>query len=117
MNILIIGANGGIGQKTVETALAAGHRVTAMVRNPANLSIVHPELVIVKGDIRQLETFEAFLDGQDAIISAIGEKNREPTTLYSEGNQNLLQAMEKRGLKRAFFISAAAIEISPVQPF
>ncbi|HZY35810.1 MAG TPA: SDR family oxidoreductase [Mucilaginibacter sp.] len=117
MNILIIGANGGIGKKTVETALAAGHRVTAMVRNPASLSIVHPELKIVKGDIRQPETFEGFLDGQDVVISAIGEKNREPTTLYSEGNRNLLQAMEKKGLKRAFFISASAIEISPVQPF
>jgi putative NADH-flavin reductase len=41
----------------------------------------------------------------------------KPTTLYSDGNRNLLKAMKKRGAKRAFFISASAIEISPVQPF
>jgi putative NADH-flavin reductase len=40
----------------------------------------------------------------------------EPTTLYSDGNRNLLKAMKKRGVNRAFFISASAIEISPIQP-
>jgi putative NADH-flavin reductase len=102
MNILIIGANGGIGKKTVETALAAGHLITAMVRNPASLSIVHPELKIVQGDIRQPETFEKYLDGQDAIISAIGEKNREPTTLYSEGNRKFTAGDGEKGFKKGF---------------
>ena len=32
-SILIIGANGGIGRQTVEKALAAGFRVTAIVRD------------------------------------------------------------------------------------
>jgi len=41
----------------------------------------------------------------------------KPTTLYSAGNANLLAAMKKMGAGRAFFISACAIEISPVQPF
>ena len=41
----------------------------------------------------------------------------EPTTLYSDGNRLLLIAMKKKEIKRAFFISASAIEISPIQPF
>jgi putative NADH-flavin reductase len=117
LNILVVGANGGIGRQTVEIALEAGHHVTALVRNPANLVITHTYLEIVTGDIRRLETFEGHLDNKDAVISAIGGKMNEPTTLYSEGNRNLLKAMKKRGVKRAFFISASAIEISPVQPF
>jgi len=117
MNILVFGANGGIGRKAVETALADGHHVTAMVRNPASLEIVHPDLKIIQGDILRPETFDSTLNGQDAIISAIGENSRNPTTLYSEGALNLVNAMMKKGLKRAFFISASAIEISPVQPF
>jgi len=55
------------------------------------------------------------------LISAIGVSGGfgadKPTTLYSRGNANLLQAMSKKGVKRAFFISASAIEISPVLPF
>ncbi|QEC80361.1 hypothetical protein FSB76_01255 [Mucilaginibacter ginsenosidivorax] len=44
-------ANGGIGRQAVEQALAAGHKVTALVRDPAKLSLVHPNLKIVQGDI------------------------------------------------------------------
>jgi len=117
LNILVIGANGGIGKEAVKLALEAGHRVTALVRKRANISITHNNLQVVQGDIRQPETFEDYLDGKDAVISAIGENMDKPTTLYSEGNDNLLKVMKKKGVTRAFFISASAIEISPVQPF
>jgi putative NADH-flavin reductase len=121
MNLLVIGANGGIGRQVVEQALHNGHKVTAVVRNPDNLKLVHPSLNIVKGDIMQPETFEDYLKDQDAVISAIGVRGGvmadKPTTLYSEGSANILQAMQKAGIKRVFFISASAVEISPALPF
>jgi putative NADH-flavin reductase len=116
LNVLVVGANGGIGRQTVDIALGAGHQVTALVRNPTNLVITHNHLEIVAGDIQLPDTFERYLENKDAVISAIGGKMNKPTTLYSEGNRNLLKAMKKRGVKRAFFISASAIEISPLQP-
>ncbi|MGN8069367.1 NAD(P)-dependent oxidoreductase [Mucilaginibacter sp. 22184] len=118
--LLIIGANGGIGRQCVELALDAGHRVTALVRNRANLPLKHPNLEVVQGDLLKPGTFEKYLIDKDAVVSAIGVKGGmfgdKPTTLYSEGNANLLHAMENVGVKRAFFISASAIEISPVIP-
>lgn len=121
MNILIIGANGGIGRKAVEIALQAGHQVTAILRNPANLTLTHPNLLLVKGNILQPANFEYYLENQDAVISAIGVKGGfgadKPTTLYSRGNANLLQAMKRAGVTRVYFISASAVEISPVLPF
>lgn len=118
LDILVIGANGGIGKQTVEIALQAGHNVTALVRNPAKLTITHPNLQIVKGDVTHPETFEDYLEGKDAVISALGTNTiNKPTILYSEGNKNLLKAMKKRGTQRAFFISASALEISPLLPF
>ena len=120
MNILIIGANGGIGRKTVEIALAEGFRVTAVLRDPSRLPLEHPNLEKVKGDILQAEGFKDRLKDQDAVISAIGVKgglmHDEPTTLYSQGNFRLLEAMKRVGVKRVFFISASAVEISPVLP-
>jgi putative NADH-flavin reductase len=119
--LLIIGANGGIGRQCVELALKAGHHVTALLRNPVKLDLNHPNLELVKGDITQPETFEDHLENKDAVISAIGVSGGfgadKPTTLYSGGNATLLQAMNKKKVKRAFFISASAIEISPVLPF
>jgi len=109
MNILVVGANGGIGRQAVEQALTAGHKTTAMVRNPASLTITHPLLQIVQGDVMQPQTFERYMDRQDAVISALGVKggpfNDKPTTLYSEGNARLIEVMKKKGVKRAFFIS------------
>lgn len=119
-NILIIGANGGIGRQTVELALKAGHHVTAILRNPVRLSIDHPDLDKVKGDIMIPETYEKYLDTHDVVISAIGVSGGllgdKPTTLYSRGNANLLEVMKKKGTKRVFFISASAIEVSPLLP-
>jgi len=118
LNILVIGANGGIGKQAVEIALQAGHKVIALLRNPAKLAITHPNLQIIKGDVMSPETFEDYLEGKDAVISALGTNTiRKPTILYSEGNKNLLKAMKKKGVRRAFFILASAIEISPVLPF
>jgi len=118
LDILVIGANGGIGKQTVEIALQAGHNVTALVRNRAKLAMTHANLQIVKGDVMHPETFEDYLEGKDAIISALGTNTiNKPTILYSEGNKNLLKAMKKKGTQRAFFISASALEISPVLPF
>jgi putative NADH-flavin reductase len=118
LNILIIGANGGTGKQAVEIALNAGHRVTAVLRNPANLPLVRANLEIVKGDVMHPETFEKYLENKDAIISALGVKEAsKPTTLYSQGNKNLLAAMKKMGVRRVFFISASALDISPVLPF
>jgi putative NADH-flavin reductase len=118
--LLIVGANGGIGRQCIEQALNAGFLVTALVRNPANLRLIHRDLEVVQGDLLQPGTIEKYLAGKDAVVSAIGVKGGmfgdKPTNLYSEGNANLLQAMEDAGVKRGFFISASAIEISPVIP-
>jgi len=119
--LLIIGANGGVGRQCVEIALEAGHHVKALVRNPANLPITHHNLQIVKGDITQPGTLLPYLRDTDAVISAIGVKGGfggdRPTTLYSQGAKNILQEMKATGAQRVFFISASAIEISPVIPF
>lgn len=119
--ILIIGSNGGIGRQCVEQALQAGHNVTALVRNPVNLTLAHPKLSVVKGDITLPGSYEKYFSEQDVVISALGVKGGllgdKPTTLYSQGAVNILQAMQKYDVKRAFFISASAVEISPVLPF
>jgi len=120
-NILVIGAGGGIGRQTVETALASGFHVTAVLRDPSRLSLKHPNLEIVKGDILEPAGFQPYLQGKDAVISAIGVKgglaHDAPTTLYSRGNFRLLEAMQQEGATRVFFISASAVEISPMLPF
>lgn len=119
-DLLVIGANGGIGRQAVEAGLKAGYRVIAVLRNPAKLPLTHSNLVVVKGDVLQPATFEEFLSDKVVVVSAIGVSGGltgdKPTTLYSQGSLLLLQAMKRRGARRVFFISASAVEISPELP-
>lgn len=114
--ILVIGANGGIGRQCVEVSLAAGCRVTALLRTPANLPLTHPNLTVVAGDVLQPVTLRQHLADKDAVISTIGSGgigHDKPTTLYSQGAATLLAELAKTNTRRVFFISSIAIEIDP----
>jgi len=113
LNIVVLGANGGIGNHVVLQALNAGHKVTAILRTPSNFEISHTNLQIVKGDVMQPNILERHLENKDAVISAIGKNSLKKTTLYSQGNSNLIEAMKRAGTDRAFFISASGLEVNP----
>jgi putative NADH-flavin reductase len=50
MKLSVLGAAGATGIPLVEQALAAGHRVTALVRSGKKLTITNPNLHVVEGD-------------------------------------------------------------------
>ena len=57
--ILLVGATGGTGRQLVAQALARGHVVTALVRNPARLQISHPQLKVLSGNVLDYASVEA----------------------------------------------------------
>ena len=82
-------------------ALAGGMQVTALVRNPARLTIEHPQLRVLQGDVLDAASVAAAMQGQQAVLSALGHKRFfRPTRILSEGTRNLLCAMEDQGVRR-----------------
>jgi len=110
MKIVIFGAAGGIGRPTVEQALEAGHWVTAVVRRPEALPIMHKHLTLFKGDAMDTAAVAKAVEGQDAVISTLGVHDNKPTTLYSQGVTNMLKAMQGTGVRRLMCISATGLE-------
>jgi len=110
MNIVIFGATGGTGRPLMEQALAAGHRVTVLVRTPGAIAAIaarHDErLRVVQGDVRRADEVAAVVAGQDAVLSALGPRGRGPTTLCTEAMANILAAMERHGVRRLVALSA-----------
>src|SRR5690348_17007631 len=98
MKLLVFGANGGVGRQVVEQSLQAGNTVRAVVRNPTRLSLNHPNLEIVRGDVLNLASIEKYFAGQDAVVSAIGENTLKQTTLYSVGVANIIKGMKAAGV-------------------
>jgi len=116
-NILVFGASGGTGLEVVEQALEAGHKVTAILRQPDKFPIRHEQLRIIKGDVLNPLSYEKTLFGMDVVISCLGTRNREATVVYSQGVTNIIQAMQKVDIDRIICLSAGAVEIAPNTSF
>lgn len=98
MKFLVIGATRGIGRCLVEQALDEGHNVTALVRDPGRLSASHDRLVVLKGDIRDTKAVYRAVENQQAVCIAIGiNPTRKPVYVFSEGTQNVIDAMAHSG--------------------
>ena len=100
MKLLIFGATGGVGRQVVEQAIEQGHTVTAFARNPANLEIQHPNLKFFQGDVMDLPAVKQAVQGQDAVVCALGSGQKLTGTVRSEGTRQIIQAMEQSGIRR-----------------
>ena len=80
MKLLIFGATGGTGRALVEQALAQGHSVTAFARDPAKVRTTHQNLTVSQGNMLDPSSVEAAVQGQDAVLSALG--TRPPVGLW-----------------------------------
>jgi putative NADH-flavin reductase len=84
-HLLVIGATRHTGKEVMQQALAAGHTVTALARDPARIDIQHERLRVVRGDVLDPATLGQAMAGCDAVVSTLGATSayRAPTTLYS----------------------------------
>lgn len=109
MKICVIGAAGGVGHHVVTEALAAGHQVRAVIRQ-STLSITHPNLEVMTGNVLDAASMRQAISGCDAVISTIGSVGRDTTTLYSTGTATILSALEQTGIRRLLVVSASGLE-------
>lgn len=99
MRVIIFGASGSIGKHLVDQALAAGHQVRAFSRNPATLRIDHPNLSLWPGDVFDLSSVAAAIEGCDGVLIALGS-SKLANKVRSVGTRNIVQAMQQHGVKR-----------------
>lgn len=72
MNIAVFGATGLTGGLVVERALAAGHRVTALVRSPERVRRAHAQLTVIGGSPTSAADVEACVRGAEVVIHCLG---------------------------------------------
>jgi putative NADH-flavin reductase len=74
VKLLVFGATGGTGRALLEQALEQGHVVTAFARDPAKVRSAHQNLTVAQGNMLDLNSVEAAVKGQDAVLSALGTR-------------------------------------------
>ncbi|MBV8197598.1 MAG: NAD(P)H-binding protein [Candidatus Eremiobacteraeota bacterium] len=109
MRLTIFGVTGGIGSSLVEQALAAGHTVDALVRNPNGLK-PRPALTVHSGDIlNESDVRKVIRDDTDAVLSAFAARASEKTAINQAGTANISRVMETARVRRFIGISASAM--------
>ncbi|MFC1403560.1 MULTISPECIES: NAD(P)-dependent oxidoreductase [Streptacidiphilus] len=107
MQLTVLGATGPTGQQVVQQALAAGHRITALVRDPARLPQRDDDRVtVVVGDATSRTDVEKALHGSDALISALGPGKDFKSTLATQSTGPVLEAAATAGVQRLVWLSA-----------
>lgn len=110
MKLLIFGASGETGRELVKQALAQGHEVTAFVRGSTKLNdIQRSSLKLVEGDVADATAVERAMQGQDAVLSALDSRSLKKNPKLVEGVRNIVQTMEKQGVRRLIYESALGV--------
>ena len=109
MKVAIFGATGGTGIELVKQALERGHSVTAFVRNPARLADKGDGLIVMTGDIHDVASVERCIQGQDAVLCALGARDLKKTMIRTDGTVNIISAMKQNNVKRLFVVSAMGV--------
>jgi putative NADH-flavin reductase len=110
MRLAIFGATGNTGLELVKQALEEGHTVTAFVRDPARLAIEDANLTLVTGDVFDAASVTKAVQGQDAIVCALGAGSElKKTTVRTAGTINIINGMQQNNLKRLVVVTAMGV--------
>jgi putative NADH-flavin reductase len=118
MKLTIFGATGATGTSLTEQGLAAGHEVTAVVRDAVRLAVpAHPRLRVVTADVMDPALIAAAVDGADAVVSAIGPRGTGPTRVIQDSVRSIIAAMEKTGTRRFVQVSGSVVADEGESPY
>jgi putative NADH-flavin reductase len=109
MKVLVVGASGGVGQNLVLQAARKGHEVTAYVRCLSKAGAKQASVKVIEGDIFDGLSLGQALQGQDAVLSALGAPASSRQKVRSEGNRLLVRMMEALGIRRLISLSSFGV--------
>ncbi|MFE3444466.1 NAD(P)-dependent oxidoreductase [Nocardia sp. NPDC059180] len=111
MRITIFGANGPTGRLLTDQAIAAGHQVTAVTRQPDSFPLRHDRLAVLDADVLDRAAVDAAVAGSDAVLSTLGvPAGKGPIITYSRGAANIVAAMQRHGVRRLAVVSSSGVE-------
>ena len=106
MKLALFGGSGATGQLLTKLALADGHTVSALVRNPAK----YPEAAsvrVIQGNAFDRVAIAETLRGADAVLSALGARSLRREDVLERAVPLIVEAMEEAGIARIVVLGSA----------
>jgi len=115
MKVVVFGAGGRAGRQAVAEACRRGHRVTAVVRDPAGHSDLASDLAdladvrVVAGDVTDAARIAEVASGQDAAISAAVDLSVASNEFFTTSSRALAAGLAKAGVRRLVVVGLGSI--------
>ncbi|MEN0004609.1 MAG: SDR family oxidoreductase [Bacteroidota bacterium] len=107
--IALFGGTGQTGSQFLAQALQEGYAIKALARTPSKVTISHPNLEVIKGDVLQARDVQRVVAGTDIVVSLFGHVKGSPEWLQTNGTQNIIQAMKAEGIARIISLSGGGL--------
>ena len=114
-HIALFGPTGRVGREVMQRALAAGHRVTAVARTPAKVTVTHQHLEVLAADATRPEQVLAAIKqsaggtaGLTAVVMAVGSDPLKASSVVSDSVRAIVAAMTQLGVGRYIGVSGTA---------
>ena len=111
MHLALFGASGRTGQLLAERALADGHTISALVRNPASYPLA-TRVKVVAGNPFTPADIARTLVGADAVLSALGARSWRREEVIERALPPILEGMQTAGVSRIVVLGSAGAEDS-----
>lgn len=108
MQILVLGAAGGVGRRVVALAHDQGHGVRAGARSAPDVPPGAEPLVV---DVRDAAAVGRAVDGVDAVLWCVGVTRRSGGDVGRVGLGHLVAAAEAAGVHRVVTVSGAGVTL------
>ena len=108
-NVVLIGASGFVGTAILNELLNRGHKVTAIVRDPAKVTASNPNLKVIQADVTDTDVLIEASKGKDAVISAYNPGWKNPN-IYEETLKNyplIVDSVKKSDVERLLIVGGA----------
>jgi putative NADH-flavin reductase len=116
MKLIVFAASGGVGRQVLDQAVAEGHDVTAVVRDPAKLSGAVPGGArVVTADLATPDpaALATAVQGADAVVSGLGPRSNSDAGIAALGTRAIVEAMQAAHVRRIVVVSAAPVGTVP----
>jgi putative NADH-flavin reductase len=115
LNIIVYGGSGNIGSRIVAEAVARGHHVTSVDRNPKD-GAAPAGVKAVKGDVFDTAAVAKQIVNEDVVVSAVAVRPTPTRDFYVRLVKSVVEAQRSlKGKKPRFMIvgGASSLEIAP----
>jgi putative NADH-flavin reductase len=117
MRIVLFGATGNVGQRIAREALARGHDVVGVVRDPAAVTSLDARMTLVQGDATRADSVAEVTRGADAVVSAISPRPNArglAAPKLVDAAHALIAGLPRAGVRRVLSVGgASSLEVAP----